>query len=279
MSKATENEQAVAPVEANGQLPQGYDLQDIIGDAGAGTSDMGAGDLGIPYLAILQTNSPQVNPAHSKYIEGARAGWFMNTATNKAFPGPIEVIPCAYERKYVEWKDRDAGEGGYVQDHALDSGILAKCSPNSKGKPALPNGNVIWETAYQYVLVKNPESGRWDQMVMPLKSTALKQNRLWNNLIADATIPGTTMQAPRWMFPYTMKTTLESKNNNSWFGPVIEREGAPVTAEAYAAGKKFHQQFASGQVQRAAEGEFDDDGAPAQGVGQRAKPGDDEIPY
>lgn len=280
MVKATENGQAVAPVEATGQLPQGYDLQDIMGDAGAGSSDMGAGDLGVPFLSVLDMKSPQVMPGHPKYIEGARAGMFLNSATNRVFAGPIQVVPCAYERKYVQWKDRDAGEGGYVMDHALDSGIIAKCKPNAKGKPALDNGDIIWETAYQYVLVLNTESGRWDQMVLPLKSTQLKQNRLWNNLIADSSIPGTSMQAPRWMFPYKVGTALESKNNNSWFGITLEREAAPVTAEAYAIGKRFHQQFAAGAISRAAEGEdIAGDGVPTQGAGQKAQAGDDEIPY
>src|SRR5688500_7171958 len=115
---AEKGQQAVAV--AKGNLPQGYDLEDIMADAGAG-QNMTAGDLRIPYSAVLQSNSPQVNPGHAKYSEGAQAGMFMNTATGEVFDGRKEgivLIPCAYQRDYDEWKDRDGPEGGgFVASH------------------------------------------------------------------------------------------------------------------------------------------------------------------
>ena len=276
---ATSKTQAVAPVNADGQLPVGYDLQDIMADAGVGSSDMGAGDLGIPYVSLLQPGSPQVKPGHAKYIEGARVGQWFNSATGEVFDGPIEFIPAAYERKYVQWHDRDLGEGGYVTDHAIDSDIMTKTVKNAKGQPCLPDQghDLIIETAYQYGLMLNQHSGRWDQVVIPLKSTALKANRRLNNLIAGATIPGTQMQAPRWLYSYTLGAALESKGQNSWYTPVPEKKPEPVTAECYQAGKQFNSMFKAGLVQRAAE-EAETGGAAAP-VGEQAQAGDDDVPY
>lgn len=276
---ATETGQEVATVTADGQLPVGYDLQDIMADAGAGTADMGAGDLGIPYLSLLQPGSPQLKPGHAKYIEGARVGEWFNSATGETFKSPVNFIPCAYERKYVQWHDRDLGEGGYVMDHPIDSNILTRTQKNAKGQPCLPDENhdLVVETAYQYGLMQNPNSGRWDQVVMPLKSTALKANRRLNNLIAGSTIPGTQMQAPRWLYAYQLGAALESKGQNSWYVPTPEKLPEPVSAEAYNAGKKFHAMFAAGQVQRAAEDDGSAGEAASAGHGTREQ--DDNVPF
>lgn len=277
---ATSKTQAVAPVNAEGQLPVGYDLQDIMADAGVGSADMGAGDLGIPYLTLLQPGSPQVKPGHAKYIEGARVNEWFNSATNEVFPGAIDFIPCAYERKYVQWHDQDISDGGYVKDYPIDSDIMTRTRPNAKGQPSLPDEghDLIVETAYQYGMMFNPHSNRWDHVVMPLKSTGLKKNRRLNNLIAGATIPGTQLQAPRWLYSYSMKGVLESKGNNSWYLPEPEKNPEPVTAEAYQAGKKFNAQFQAGLVSRAAEGDDLAAAAPAT-AGEKADPRDDDVPY
>jgi len=276
---ATKTGQEVAPAIADGHLPVGYDLQDIMADAGVGSSDMAAGDLGIPYLSILQPGSPQLKPGHAKYIEGARVGEWFNSATGEVFQGTIEFIPCAYERKYVQWHDKDLGEGGYVRDYPIDSDILSRTVPNAKKQPSLPDENhdVIVETAYQYGMMLNPHTGRWDQVVMPLKSTGLKVNRLLNNLIAGATIPGTQLQAPRWMYAYTLKTALESKGQNSWYNPVPEKNPEPVSAECYQAGKRFNQMFSAGLVNRAAEDDTIDAAAAPRGHGNAGQ--DDDVPY
>lgn len=277
----TKAEKKDVTVVAQGNLPAGYDLAHIMEDAGAG-QNMGAGDLGIPYLALLQSGSPQVNPAHAKYIEGAMAGMYYNTATGEVYGGykkdPLVIIPCAYIRDYDEWKDRDGAEGGgFVQTHSIDSGILNKTKPNAKGKPALPDGNVIWETAKQFCMLRNPITGRLDQVLMTLKSTHLKMNRRWNNLINGAIIPGTDRQAPRWLYPYELGVTLEEKGGKSWFVPTIERVDEPVSLEEYQASKAFYTAVASGAINV---GPPPSDDAPETVAGAPAgKAGDDEIPY
>lgn len=279
MSKAETKE--VAPIAA-GNLPVGMDLQDILGDSGAG-QNMAAGDLGIPYLALLQSNSPQCNPAHAKYIEGAQAGMWMNTATGQVFGGfkkePIVVIPCAYVRHYDEWKDRDGPEGGgFVASHEIDSGIMGKTKPNALKRPALDNGNIIWETAKQFLLLRNPVTGRLEQVLMTLKSTHLKANRRMNNLINAATIPGTSHQAPRWLFPFTLDVMLETKGDKSWFVPVPEIIDSPVSVDEYRAAKQFNAAFNSGAINVTPPPE-DDAPIAAGEPGEGAKEGDDKIPY
>jgi hypothetical protein len=78
-------------------------------DAGKGLEGTTKSDFAIPFLSMLQSNSPQVET-----LKGAKAGMLVNTITNELFDEAI-VIPCAYQRRFVRWAPRSAG-GGYRGD-------------------------------------------------------------------------------------------------------------------------------------------------------------------
>lgn len=252
---AAKDKTEVATVKDSAQLPAGIDMEDLLRDSGAGVSGMGMDDVAVPYLYILQQMSPQVDADNDSYVEGAKPGMFYNNVNEEIYDGREEgvvVIPCAYERKYVEWVDRDSG-GGYVADHDIDSGILSECTPNEKGIPVLKNGHLIVETAYHYVYMKNPLTGIWEEIIIPMKSTMLKKSRRWNKTLMATLIPGTSNQAPRWLYPYRLKTVKETKNNNTWSNYDIERLPEMVTADQYRACKAFAELFSKGLVTRAKE--------------------------
>lgn len=281
---ATKNTAEVATAKQGAQLPAGIDMEEILRDSGAGVENMGMDDVAVPYLYVLQTNSPQVNPDSDSYIEGAKAGMFYNNVSNEIYDGRNEgltVIPCAYERKYVEWVPRDNG-GGYVADHDLDSGILSETTPNEKGIPCLKNGNLIVETAYHYVYFKNPIDGQWDQIIIPMKSTFLKKSRRWNKTLMATLIPGTSNQAPRWLYPYQLKTVKESKNDNTWSNVDLTRLPEMVTAEQYRAAKAFAELFSTGMIVKAKE---TDTGSISEAAPERGRSGgtgadiDEEMPF
>lgn len=252
---ATKKEAEVATAKESAQLPAGMSMEDILRDSGAGVDNMGMDDVAVPYLYVLQTNSPQVNPDADAYVEGAKAGMFYNNVSNEIYDGRntgLRVIPCAYERKYVEWVPRDSG-GGYVADHSIESGILSETKPNEKGIPCLGNGNLIIETAYHYVYFQNPTNGIWEEIIIPMKSTMLKKSRRWNKTLMATLIPGTSSQAPRWLYPYQLKTAKETKGDNTWSNLDIERLPEMVTAEQYRAAKAFAELMASGMIVKARE--------------------------
>lgn len=252
---AKSSKESEIAVKESAQLPAGMSMEDLLQDSGAGVDNMGMDDVAVPYLYILQTNSPQVNPDHDAYIDGARAGMFLNNVSGEVYDGRekgLTVIPCAYERKYVEWVPRDSG-GGYVADHDIESGILNETTPNEKGIPILGSGNLVIETAYHYVYFQNPNTGIWEEIIIPMKSTMLKKSRRWNKTLMATLIPGTTNRAPRWLYPYQMKTVKESKNDNTWSNFDIARLDTMVTAEQYRACKAFAELFTSGMIVRAKE--------------------------
>jgi len=159
------------------------DMSDLEQDSHLG-GKIGLSDMAVPFLYLLQTNSPQCNPDDPKYITGARAGMLYLTVIEKVFDGRekgVTIVDCYYESKLPEWRPRESG-GGIVMTHETDSRILEKATPNDKGIPTLPNGNLLVTTHYHYVLVK--DEGAWYQAVMPMKSTALKVSRKMNSIVS-----------------------------------------------------------------------------------------------
>lgn len=284
MAKATTTGQAVAPVtnKAALALADDLDLSFIQGDAGEGVEDMGVADVALPYIAILQSNSPQVQPGLPKFIEGAQASMFMNTVSNEAFDGRntgFLFIPCYYERKYVEWVDRDKG-GGWVGDYEIDSDIMKHTVKNEKGRPVLKgNGNLIVETAYHYGYYQDPDEEAWMQCVIAMKSTNLKINRAWNNELITTKIPGSNLTAPRWLYPYRIKTTLQQKNANSWWQYLITRETKTVNKEMYEKAKAFRELVASGLIKRGAEADTGDTAGVNDTGGETPDTIDGDIPF
>lgn len=237
------------------KLPAGLDMDQLKQDASDLNPEMDTGDVALPYIYILQANSPQVNPGRSEYVEGAQASMFFNNVADAAFEARtngLMFVPCAYERRYVEWVHRDNG-GGWVADYPVTSNILENTRPDEMGKPRLPNGNVIVETAYHYGLVLDPETGVWSQCVLPMKSTALKKNRAWNNALTTTKIPGTDIQAPRFLYAYNLQTEMETKGENSWWNFKITKHEEPVSSEVYANAKAFAELVTAGSITRVAE--------------------------
>ena len=294
MAKATTTKQEVAPAEeakTNALIDKDF-LLEMEMDSGAGVKDMTMDDVAVPYLYIVQKGTPQADEEHEKYIQGCKPGMFINNVTEEIFDGKekgIIVIPCAYERKYVEWRDRDKGQGGYVQDHDIDSDILSKTRPNDKGQPTLDNGNLIIETAYHYVYMEVPKedgSTRWEEIIIPMKSTMLKNSRRWNKSLMATLIPGTAKQAPRWLYPYRLKTLRQQKGDQVWYIFDIERMAEPVSMEQYRAAKGFASAIEMGAIKRATEtvpgADTPDEDRPARGNGatnRKREDMDDDIPF
>lgn len=228
----------------------GVSAEDLAKDARLG-GDMGMSDISIPYLALLQTNSPQVNPDHDKYIEGAIASMLYLTVVEEVYEGRkdgVLIVPCYYERQINEWVDRDEG-GGLVRNYPTGDPIMDKARADDKGRMRLPNGHLLVDTAYHYLLVKSPVSNMWHQAIMPCKGTFLKKSRRLNSEISTTKVPGTDMRAPRFLYTYRLRTAKEQKDDNVWNVPDFTRADM-VDQALYTAGKSYAQIAAEATLRR-----------------------------
>ena len=253
-AKATENT-AVAVVDQKSVAIEGYDYAELIADQKKGSEGVSADDIAIPYIGILQGLSPQCIEGKEGAIEGARPSMFFNNVTNEIFEGRkngIFLVPAFYRKQWLMWKTREAG-GGLVGVYDT-AAILEQCTKNEKGQFVYNNDKdaVVYETAQQFMLMLDMQTGETSRVVFSMKSTALKANRKLNHAIDSAKIPGhPTISAPRFMFAYQVTTFLEEKANNSWWSPEFTRMKDPVSKGVYDQAKAYYELVSSGKAKLA----------------------------
>ncbi len=190
--------------------------------AGAGLENVGASDLLVPRLTILQDLSPQLKKAKTEFIKGAEAGNICDVGTGEVYPDGIMFLPVFYRKDYLEWAPRNTGKG-LVQIHS-DPIILDQCTRDDKNKPILENGNYIAETA-QFFGLNLSADGR--KSFIPMASTQLKKARKWLTVSTGERLQrkdGTKFTPPLFYRCYKLTTALESNNDGEWYGWKIERD-------------------------------------------------------
>lgn len=162
--------------------------------AGAGSENVTADAMAVPYVSLMQAKTPLVETDPENY----RQGYLFHSITGKTYDirekggKPLCFLLCHFAKQIVEWGDKDRGTGGLKKRHACTAQTLAALEAlpkNEKGKPLAPNanhaifplagrqeGNILEETAYHF-LVLLPADGSVDVGVLPLKSTGLTPSK------------------------------------------------------------------------------------------------------
>lgn len=214
-------------------------------DAGSGLENIGAEDVTIPRLKILQALSPEVNKHDGKYVEGAVSGDIINTVSSTLYneDNPLVVLPVAYKRLFLEWTPRESG-GGLVAQHE-DPEILSKTTKNEMYQDVLENGNYIQTSATHFVLVINKDGG-YDTAMISMAGTQLKRSRTWNSMMASVKMKSgdKVFTPPSFSHKYTLSCVQESNDRGTWFGWGINASGQVTEAEMpyYEAAKNFAEQ-------------------------------------
>jgi hypothetical protein len=91
-------------------------------DAGAGFEGQTSEDIGIPWLALLQPLSPEVQAEGST----AKPGMWANRGTGEVFAEGTTFIPCLTKHVFREWSSKEPTGSSPVADHAIDSPIVVK---------------------------------------------------------------------------------------------------------------------------------------------------------
>jgi hypothetical protein len=223
--------------------------------SGTGFGEVGAEDLSIPFLRILAQLSPQVNKQDGAYVPGAEAGMMFNTVLNEVYDGEkgIQVVPCHYNRRFVEWKQREQG-GGYVGSYLPDDPIKDTTTQNERGQDMLPNGNILTNTSQFFVLMLHPQFGA-QRVLMTMSSTQLKKGRKWLTQAQSMTAKGKNgiYVLPLMSQVYTVKTTPEKNDKGNWFGWDISRERAlnlsvPADKDIFESAVGFAKSVEAGEV-------------------------------
>ena len=220
-------------------------LADFAADAGMGMEGADKASFAIPFIAVLQGLSPQLET-----VEGAKPGLFINTITNELFK-EVLVVPCAYQRRFLRWAPREAG-GGYKGEYNpvdIETGKVVT-APNDKGQPTI-EGDLLKDTRNHFVLMQS-ESGTWQPALLSLSSTQIKKSKRWMSLIQGIEMRaanGKPFNPPSFSHIYRLKTVKEENSQGSWWGVEVSVEEPVGDAELYAKAKTFHGCVVAGDVE------------------------------
>lgn len=146
--------------------------------AGVGFENQTQDDIAIPFLALAQALSPEVQDGDPKQIPGAKIGSLFNTVTRELLPDTVYFVPCTTQHVYVEWVPRDAG-GGFVDVHQPDSMLVktARAQAESFNDLKTDEGHELIETFYIYgLLLDGPEAKTSvSPIVIAFTSTKIKK--------------------------------------------------------------------------------------------------------
>lgn len=232
---------------------------DFSADAGAGMEGIDKDSFSIPFIKLLQSNSPEVDE-----LETAKAGMFCNSISMELFK-EILVIPCAYQRRFIRWAPRHTGEGfkGEYMPTDIETNNVSDCR-NINGRwffdvpkdasPLDDKGKALYDeardTRSHFVLYLSGD-GNWYPAVMSLSSTMIKKSKRWMSRIQMVQMKdakGRSFNPPSFSHVYKVNSVDEEKNGNKWKNIEVSLYGMVEEADIYARAREFNHQIAAGEI-------------------------------
>jgi hypothetical protein len=185
MSKMAKQE--VAKANTTAMTTGGYDYGDA---AGEGFEGLGANDLSIPFLTLMQSNSVLVEDETNEI----KAGDIVNSVTGEVMKQPIIIHPCLRDHLWAEWVPRAKG-GGRGDSHDDNSPLVQsviKANSGSRIPPEdadgkrnpfkTPAGLDLIETFYYYVMIMDADGVSHEGFaIIPFSSTKIKVQKDWTS--------------------------------------------------------------------------------------------------
>ena len=238
---------------------------DFSQDVGAGMEGVDKDSMAIPFLRVLQSNSPQVLKANGEYIDGAEAGMLLNTATRKVYDGTkgVVLLPCAFQRRFIQWGPRgsDRGYSGEFMpeqvDALQDQGLVVRHEEDGRlyrleevgEKPHEKKTDRMVDTRSHFCNMVD-EDGNGEQVLLALSSTQIKKSKQMMAMVNSAKIdtPNGKVKPPTWMNRIKLTTVAESNDDGDWYGVQFVADGFIEDQGLYDAGKAFYDAIGAGDV-------------------------------
>ena len=215
-------------------------------DAGAGLSNLGTEDLALPFLKVLSKQSDELDD-----IDGAKAGDILNTVTNTLYKGKINVVPCAYQRRFIQWQPRGSGSGAPVGIYKPtdDMPETSRSSEDNKEYLTDGSGDYIEQTCQWYVKVVE-EDGTASNALIAMKSTQLKKSRKWMSMIMSRQMTGKNgpFTPPMYSHVYSLSTHAEENSKGKWHGWEMSLDKQVGDINLYNSAKTFAESVDKGDV-------------------------------
>lgn len=204
----------------------------LYGASGVGMQNVRQEDLAVPFLAVIQSGSPQRKKQDGAYIGGADEGMVFNTVTQELFDVTpsnqvLTVLLCGFRKKLLHWRDRDQG-GGMLGQYDIDDPIT-RDGERKGGRVVMPDGTYLVETAEHFCLLVYPD-GTVKRVIVAMSSTQLKKSRRWMTMVSEKQLrhptSGKYFTPPPFAYKYVLTTQAESNDQGDWHGWKISEGGA-----------------------------------------------------
>ena len=209
---------------------------------------LGQDDLALPFLKDLSRQDPTLDD-----LPDAKAGDIYNTVTQEVYDGKegIRVVPCAYERRFLEWVPRGQGTGAPINIYTPDQERPETSrDPDTNRDQVVGGDSYIEETHQHYVLIVEGDKA-FSTALLAMKSTQLKKSRKWNSMIQSRTMMGDKgpFTPPRYSHIYHLKTIAEENSKGSWHGWDISLDSQVKDMYLYQAARAFNETVTAGDVE------------------------------
>ena len=144
----------------------------------AGSEEVGAKDLILPRVDVLQALSPQIKKSDAAFIEGAEQGKIFNTVTGEIYGDSVTFVPVMFKKEYVVWKLRKAGGGFCGAFKTVDEANEFVCAQQN---PA----DFEAVESHQHFAMLLTEHGP-EEAVFSMTKSKLKVSRALNTLVQIA---------------------------------------------------------------------------------------------
>ena len=218
-------------------------------DAGVGVSDMGQEDLALPFLKIISGLDPLLDDPDFK----GRKGDIYNTVSQTHHNGAdgVRVIPCVYQRRFIQWSPRGAGSGAPIAVFEPTDTLpkFERDRETNKDMVIGGDGSYLEETHQHFVIVLN-DDGSSETALIAMKSTGLKKSRKWNSMMSSITMNGKNgpFTPPRFSSVYLLKSVSEENSKGKWHNWDMSRIGPVEDKGVYNRAREFRASIASGDV-------------------------------
>ncbi len=182
-------------------------------------------DRKVPFLAIVQSGSPQVKRGHERYIPEIKIGDIILPSIGRWWSGEtgIRFVQAHFSKAVVEWVPREDG-GGPVGSHPTmpkDARRVPHPENPKRTRIVSPAGNDYVPTAYHFGFILNGEDVLGGeplgviQAVFSLSSSGLGFSSNWVNLQNYVKLPSGAI-APGRARVWKITTTNRSKGGFDW---------------------------------------------------------------
>lgn len=153
-------------------------MPDWLQKGNQGSEEVGAKDMILPRVDVLQALSPQIKKSDPNFIEGGEQGKIFNTVTGKIYGDEVTFVPVMFRKEFVVWKLRKAG-GGFVDAFKTmeEANACVAQMPN-------PADFEVVESHQHFVLLLT-EHGP-EEAVFSMAKSKLKVSRALNTLVQIA---------------------------------------------------------------------------------------------